>query len=362
MAEFDMGIGMPPSSPKKKTAKKKKKKKGFFKQMYEGLFPVKGDDKGEIIRKIIFLLSLIILVISGVIVIRFYLIGENAGEYNQRLNDELLLNANITQEQIDNLPENAINTKLAAYYEKNNDTIGYISIPYTNINYVVVQDKTGKAEGNDYYLYHDFEGNRKEAGWIFVDFRNEIKPNVPRANTVIYGHNLYTKHMFQALENYTELDFLKKSPTFTFDTLYEKAQYKIFGVMITNTLEEHGEVFDYHNYLNFDNEQEFNYYVTQILDRSMFTTGVDLQYGDELVTLSTCDFKSYNLKDLRLVIFGRKLREGESPYVDTENITNNEGYRLIDRLYKDNPKKYGEKWEGRKWDTSLVKNFDKYTY
>lgn len=351
MAEFDMGVS---TAPKRNNPnKRKKKKKSFFAQMISGLIPVKGDEKGEVLRKIVFLLSLIILVASAIVVLKFFLVGEEAGDYNQKLNEQLMLSNKITQEQIDKMPAYAINTEYAGFYEKNPDTIGYIEIPTTNIKYAVTQ-----STDNDYYLTHDFEHVKKEAGWIFADFRHDFKPGVARPNTVIYGHNLYTKHRFQSLENYTDIEFLKQIPVFRFDTLYDKNQYKIFGIMLVNTLEEHGEVFDYHNYLFFSNKAQFNNYVTQILDRSLFITGVDLKYGDELITLSTCDFKNTNLKEVRLVIFGRKLREGESPDVDTSKIIENEGYRRIDRLYKDNPKKYGEKWEGRKWDTSLVEGFE----
>lgn len=352
MAEFDMGVAPAPKA-KKPNRRKKKKKKSFLTYMIEGLFPVKGDELSEVIRKVIFLLSLIVLVASAIVVLNFFLVGEEAGDYNQKLHEELWGTGNITQEQIDNMPEYAINTEYAGFYAKNPDTIGYIEVPTTNIRYAVTQ-----STDNDYYLNRDFDGVKKEAGWIFADFRHDFKPGVTRPNTVIYGHNLYTKHRFQSLENYMDIEFLKKVPVFRFDTLYDKNQYKVFGIVLTNTREEHGEVFDYHNKLKFNNRGEFNDYVTQILDRSMFITGVDLKYGDELITLSTCDFKATNLKDIRLVIFGRKLREGESPDVDTSQIIDNEGYRRIDRLYKDNPKKYGEKWEGRKWDTSLVEGFE----
>ena len=69
--------------------------------------------------------------------------------------------------------------------------------------------------------------------------------------------------------------------------------YKIFSVFLTNTKTEHGEVFDYWTQVYFSSKSEFDNYVAECLDRSYFYTGVDLQYGDELLTLSTCDFSMF---------------------------------------------------------------------
>ena len=106
------------------------------------------------------------------------------------------------------------------------------------------------------------------------------------------------------------------------NSVYEEGEYKIFAAFIVNTLPEHdnGDVFQYNHFVNAENEEEFNAFVDEVRRRSLFDTSVDVEYGDELLTLSTC---TYEFHEARFIIVARKVRDGESETVDTSQATMN---------------------------------------
>ncbi len=358
MAEMDMGM-----SPNK-NKRKKKKKQSLGKSIVTGLFPCKGDDRSEIARKIIFLGSLL-LMITALVVIAVHFITLTVAPENDGLDtstdsggtavqngQQVVVHAQApTQEQIDKLPEGSINEEYAAYYDENKDFVGWITINGTNIDYPVVQ-----GEDNDFYLHHNFKGEDEFAGTIFADYEGEFGPDKMPGNTILYGHNMLYKYKFSALNNYNNnIQFLKDTPVVDFNTLYNNNKYKILSVFIVNTEEEHGEVFKYTNYVYFRNSDEFYEYILEVMDRSKYNTGVDVEYGDELLTLSTCDGTT-GFDDMRLVIVARKVRENESPEVDTSKITYKDSVKYFDAYYEI----YGNRWKGRTWDLSLVKGMKEY--
>ena len=118
-----------------------------------------------------------------------------------------------------------------------------------------------------------------------------------------------------------------------------------------NTQEEDGEVFYYLQGRKFGNKAAFDDYVAQILDRTTFYTDVDLQYGDNLITLSTC-ILDYGI-DARWVIFGREVREGEDPTVDVSKVYENPDPLYFDYYYR----VFGGSWGGRKWDPAMIYDY-----
>ena len=352
MAEMDMGLA--PKGPGKK--RKKKKKESFFHSIARGLIPSKGDSTSEIIRKIVFLAALAILVAAIIYLAQYLLqykhLEDQTGGGNTATDAHLveLKNQQPTTQQIDQLPTGTVNEKYAALYAENNDFIGWINIPGTNIDYPVMQ-----TDDNDYYLHRNFDREDEFSGTLFVDYRAKITADSMPHNATIYGHNMLYKYQFSALNNYkSDIEFLKHSPVISFDTLYHNNKYKIISVFVANWQSEHGEVFDYNGTTHFNNQSEFFNFVLECEDRSLYETGVDVEYGDEFLTLSTCD-KSTAM-DLRLVIVARKVRQNESPEVDTEKIKYKDSVKYFDAYYDI----YGQLWKGRTWDTSVVKGLDDY--
>lgn len=348
-------------SSNKNKKKKKKKKENAFAAIFKGLIPWKGDSIGEVIRKIVFLVSIVALCVAVLIIIDTYLFKPKRESADYQSSILQLGEHEPTAEEIKKLPEKAINTEYAPFYAINNDFVGWLSINGINVNYPVVQGKD-----NTHYLETDFYGNYSKNGTIFADYENEFKnTGETSANTILYGHNLRTENFFAEITEYRRVDldksleFLKAHPVIEFNTLYEKAKYKIFSVMLLNTREEYGDVFNYPALLNFASRDEFNYFTSECLDRSEFFTGVDMKYGDKFLTLSTCEFE-VGLYDMRIVIVARKVREGESDAFTADEIASfkrNPDPKLcktMRELYY-----YDAEWSGRYWDPAWIEGFKK---
>lgn len=255
------------------------------------------------------------------------------------------------------LPPLPVMSTYEEQYEQNNDLIGWITIDGTPIDYPVVQ-----AEDNFYYLDKDINHEYTKNGSIFADYQCEFTSRTRPANIILYGHNMKTGPSFAKLTTYypwytgtASLQQYLTSPTVKFDTIWEEGTYKIFGAMFVNTKEEHGEVFKYYKQRKITNEEEFYSYIAKIMDRSVFYTDVDLEYGDEILTLSTCYYPVGQI-DTRFVVFARRVRDGESEEVDTSKAAINYDPLYFDYYYQ----VMGGKWGGRKWDTTKVKGFDEF--
>lgn len=346
-----------------------KRKMNAFERVMSGIFPWKGDSTGEAARKIILLAAIIALVYAGFAMLNFYVWRDQANsEDAQYWADQKQLNASddVITILINDKNENGGNTKekqevevlaeYVSYYEQNNDFVGWVSM-YPYIQYPVVQ-----STDNEYYLKHNFNGGYNENGTIFADYQGRITADEMPHNTLLYGHNLITNNFFQPLSNFRKqgIGFLKNNYLIEFDTLYNRNQYKIFSIFLTNTDSQHGEIFEYWQKVYFSSKSDFDNYIAECLDRSYYYTGVELAYGDEILTLSTCDFSMFS--DMRLVVMARKLREDESPTMDPETFIDNSGYdengnvkrKMFDAFYTT----YRCEWGGRKWDPAYIRDFE----
>ncbi len=340
--------------------KKKRKKQNPVVAIVQGLIPWKGDSVGEVIRKVVFLASIILLCVAVVIIADTYIFKPVRDKEDYKSNILELYNREPTKEEIEALPEKTINVEYATFYGENPDFVGWITIKNTNINYPVVQGKD-----NDEYLYADFKGNYNKNGTIFADHENRFSATEEMsANTILYGHNLRTENYFTDVTEYRRVDlnksleFLKGHPVIEFNTLFEKNKYKIFSVMLLNTSDNYGEVFNYPSMLDFESKTEFNKFASECLDRSEFFTGVDIKYGDRFLTLSTCEFEC-GLSDMRIVVVARKVREGESSTFteeELESFTKNPDPKYCD-TYRE-LMLYGEPWAGRYWKAEWLDGFD----
>ena len=227
-----------------------------------------------------------------------------------------------------------------------------------------IDEPVMQTSDNKYYLTHDFENNEVVEGALFADYQCKFTTRTRPANTIIYGHNMASGKSFAKITRYcpwyTASQGLKQynaAPTIKFDTLWEEGTYKVFAAIFVNTQVKNGEVFQYYKRRTIANEGQFYNYIGHVMDRSLFYTGVDLQYGDELLTLSTCYYPlGKENADTRFVVFARRLRPGESAEVDTSKAYVNPDPLYFDYWYQT----HGTSWGGRKWDTSLVKGFDEY--
>ena len=226
--------------------------------------------------------------------------------------------------------------KYDKYISENADTAGWITVGGTKIDNIVVQ-----TDNNDFYLDRDFYGVKSQPGSIYADFRCNVNTYNEKQsdNIILYGHNQADGTMFGTLNRYkvksgytSNFDFYLEHPTFTFSNLYEEYTYKIVAAFIIEVEPRHtrdGVIFDYHNYINFNEGTSYNYenFVNGIMERTAINTGVDVQEGDKFMTLSTC---SNEFEPSRFVVIGRRVRDGESPEVDTSKASINENAKEPD--------------------------------
>ncbi len=181
-------------------------------------------------------------------------------------------------------------------YSQNDDLIGWIRIDGTVIDYPVMQH----LEEKDYYLERNFDEEYSKHGCIYV--REQCNPFKPSDNVVIYGHYKQDGTMFHDLHGYYRESFWKEHPVIEFDTIYEHHTYQILAVFKVNINDSN--FFPYHRFNNAESAEEFNQFVSDVKSMSFYDTGVDAQYGDKLITLSTCE---YTLSNGRLVVVAKQV-------------------------------------------------------
>lgn len=191
---------------------------------------------------------------------------------NQSIKEEL----NKSVEVIENDDENEIKIDFNILKEKNPDTIAYLKVNNTNIDYVVV-----KGNDNSYYLKHNFNKNNNRSGWIFMDYHNKFDGT--DKNIVIYGHNTRDGSMFGTLRNVVKESWYtnKNNHIVTLVTPYEILYYQVFSTYSIN-------VEDYYINTIFKSNNEFNIFVNTLKKRSVYNYGVEVNGDDSILTLSTC--------------------------------------------------------------------------
>lgn len=289
-------------------------------------FPNKDDSAGEKIRKAVRDIAFIALTCAVIYLIIYgcnYLEKLRENDRFQTIVDEY---ETIEDGQLEDAWENikvnypdvsfpeGMNIKFASLYAMNQDVVGWLTIPETNISTVLLQ---GNVE--DFYLYKDIHKQYSRYGSPYVDIKAEMGKDGLSKNTIIYGHNTHDGLMFHQLTNYMTVEGYKKAPVVTLETFYETTKWKIFAVMLTNSTPEadNGFVFRY-LYTDFNSESAFMSKINEIYDRSMIHTGVDVLRGDKILTLYTCYQNIFS--GGRLAVFARQVRDGESEEVDLSKV------------------------------------------
>ena len=158
----------------------------------------------------------------------------------------------------------------------NNETVGFLTVKGTNINYPVVQHND-----NSYYLTKDFYKKKSSMGWIYMDYRND-SVNLS-SNNIIYGHSMLNGTMFGTLRNVLTSNFRKNSENMiiSYDTPNHEYKFKIFAGYRVNYTTDYLKT-------DFENKKEFDSFIKLIRGRSTFKTKDKVLYGDKIITLSTC--------------------------------------------------------------------------
>lgn len=187
--------------------------------------------------------------------------------------------------------------KYETLYNSNRRLIGWIKIADTNIDYPVMQ-----CDNNTYYLDHNFDQEEDSVGALFLDYQCDVIEGSD--NFIIYGHHLRSGKMFSSLSNYESESYYNRHKYIDFDTIYEEGTYQVMYAFRSRVYNAEDVVFKYYQFINANSEEEFNSYMKEMSELSYYDTGVTARYGDQLLTLSTCD---YNETNGRFVVVAKKI-------------------------------------------------------
>ena len=184
-------------------------------------------------------------------------------------------------------------------YAENADLYGWLKIEGTVIDYPVMYT----PESPEYYLHKDWNKEDSNQGLLFADARTDMDET---ENTIIYGHCMKNRTMFGSLKDYKDSSFYDEHKYIEFDTIYEKATYEIISVSkgIAYYEKEPENEYLYYKHTELDTEEAFDAYIQNAKNNAYYETGVTAEYGDKLITLSTCD---YWTKNARLYIVAKKI-------------------------------------------------------
>lgn len=188
--------------------------------------------------------------------------------------------------------------KYKTLYNKNKSLIGWIKIADTNIDYPVMQ-----TSNNEYYLDHNLNQEYDKNGSIFLDKDCDVLK--PSTNLIVYGHHMQSGKMFGGLDKYSKESYYKEHPVIEFDTIYEEGTWQIMYVFRSRIYTSDEIVFKYYQFIDVNSEEEFYSNMNEMSKLSLYDTGVTAEYGDELLTLSTCDYME---EDGRFVIVAKKIQ------------------------------------------------------
>lgn len=201
---------------------------------------------------------------------------------------------------------------MSQLYELNNDTIGWLTIEDTNIDYPVMQS----MQDEEYYLDRDFNKDYNANGCLIMDTDSVVgsgtKDNdyadgtLPSTNLIIHGHHMKNGEMFGNLDKYKDVKYFKDHRIIEFSSLYEKREYEVCAVFLSQVyLKTQTDVFKFYNFFRADTEEEFNDFYDNIKKLSLYDTGVSAKFGDEFITLSVC---AYHVENGRLVVVGKRIK------------------------------------------------------
>ncbi len=242
----------------------------------------------------IILLLLVIIFLVGISYISYYLYTKNKDKQD---NTNILDEVSIDETQVtETKTERTL--QLEKLQKENADIMAWLEIEGTNINYPVLQ-----TDNNDYYLKHNYKKEKSSSGSLFLDKDFDLVNG--SSNYLIYGHRNKQGLMFEDLIKYAKEDFYKEHNKINFTTNKEDCTYEIMAVFYSRVYyKSEKDVFRYYYFVNAENEEEYNEFVNNAKKVSIYNTGVTAEYGDQLLTLSTCE---YSQEDGRFVVVAKKV-------------------------------------------------------
>ena len=243
--------------------------------------------KKVILNIIIYMILLFVLIYSGIKIFKWYKDKTNNNKIAEQIKSTVIVE---DKNEDENKEEYTVDfNKLK---EQNNETVAWIKVNNTNVEYPVV-----RATNNSFYLNHSFDKSKNSAGWIFADYKNKFD-NTDK-NIVIYGHNMRDDSMFGSLKNILNSNWYnnEENTNIALYTENEKYIYKVFSIYKI-------ESEDYYIKTEFSNDNEFEKFIKTLKKRSIKNFNIDISKEDSILTLSTCA----NNNKYRVVLHSKKIK------------------------------------------------------
>ncbi len=245
----------------------------------------------NIILIILIITSFILLIYSLINIINWFNDNNKSKEIINDLNEKIIVTQDneintITFQNEEEIKEDdpywdfikmsLINVNLNELKNINDETVGWLKVNGTNINYPFVQ-----ANDNKYYLTHDFYKQNNGGGWVFLDYRN--KKELEDKNNIIYAHGRANETMFGSLKNILSSEWINDEKNFTIQISTDNKSYlwqvfSIYKILNTN---------DYIK-IDFNDDEDFLNFINKLKNRSNFDFKTTVNKNDRILTLSTC--------------------------------------------------------------------------
>lgn len=268
------------------------------------------EKKKKILIYAICLASICLCVLSIWQIIQFFQMRKEAKEESNLLNTIEIENTEMRNEEniVEEIPPEIEETekietermlKVKKLQEENADIVGWLEIPDTAISYPVLQ-----GTDNEYYMNHNYKKEKSKSGSIFLN--KDYDWTIPSTNLLIYGHNIKTGTMFHDLLKYEKQSFYEEHPIIRFTTEKEDAEYELIAAFRSRVYyKSEKNVFRYYYFIHAETKEEYDDFVSNAKKESLYDIPATAEYGDALITLSTC---AYHVKDGRMIVVGKKLR------------------------------------------------------
>lgn len=250
------------------------------------------------------IICLIIMIFSSLKILFWYLDSKKTEKIVEKFDDPVVIKDDenveiIPQEEKieeknpywDYIKMNLIDVDFKELKDINTDVVGWLQVSGTNINYPFVQ-----TDNNSFYLDHSISKGKNSAGWIFLDYRNNIKDL--NKNTIIYAHNRIDKIMFGTLENILTNGWIKNTDNYIvkMSTESENTLWQVFSVYNIK------ETSDYLR-IDFNTDEEYTTFLNMLINRSEYNFNTTINKNDKILTLSTC-----HKKDERTVLHAKLIK------------------------------------------------------
>ncbi len=251
------------------------------------------------LRQIIFIILALVFILSGIFLILYYTESRTA-QKNIELLRETVAESDENGRESDDTDAYGVSAKYSGLYLQNPDFAGWITIPNTAVDYPVMYN----ADDWMFYMDNDFDRKSSSCGLPFFDI--DCPPQADATNMIIYAHNMRDGSMFAALLDYKDKAFYDEHKIISLDTLYDSRTYEVFAAYEASSDDE--SELAYNTFINTYDCTVFDRYVEEAKQRTPYDTGITPEYGDELLTLSTC---AYNERNGRMVVAARRIMSGD---------------------------------------------------